>query len=101
MSKTLDVAACARCGGPVWKFGRDPRSAEQRYRCKRCLHQFIPGRPARPRHQHPKVVCPKCGANMSLFKRLSDGFGPERWPPPVAGRGRNGSSDLTPHTARG
>ena len=73
MSTVLGNVSCPRCGGPTVKFGRDPRFREQRYRCQNpaCRRQFVPTRPPRPR-KYPKVVCPKCGANMSLFKRLRD-----------------------------
>lgn len=73
MSKVLDEVTCPRCGGPTVRFGRDRSSGEQRYRCKRpaCRRQFVPGRAPRIR-QFPHITCPKCGAGMSVFKRLSD-----------------------------
>ncbi len=73
MQKDSNTILCPRCGcADLWKFGFDPDLKLQRYRCKNpaCRMQFVPARPRRP--QRPKVVCPKCGANMSLFKRLSD-----------------------------
>jgi transposase-like protein len=74
MSKTSKVCQlrCPRCKATeLWKFGRDPKTAEQRHRCKKCLHQFVPGRPKRPT---PEILlaCPKCAAPMHAFKHLED-----------------------------
>jgi len=73
MSREPIEVRCPSCAGPVHRFGRDPLSGLQRYRCKDpgCRRQFVPGKPVRVR-KYPKVVCPKCGANMSIFKHLSD-----------------------------
>ena len=73
MSKEPAHVRCPSCAGPVHRFGRDPLSGLQRYRCKGpgCRRQFVPGKPVRLR-KYPKVICPKCGANMSIFKHLSD-----------------------------
>jgi transposase-like protein len=65
---------CPRCGGgDLYRFGKDPLSGFQRYRCRNpsCRRQFIPEKPSRPR-KYPKMICPKCGAGMSIFKVLSD-----------------------------
>jgi len=73
MSKPpLDVQ-CPRCGSNTWRFGRDPQTGLQKHRRKgpACGYQFVPGRPLRPR-KYPKVTCPKCGANMGIFKQLGD-----------------------------
>jgi ribosomal protein S27E len=73
MSKrSLDVR-CPRCRGEVYRFGRDPHWGLQRYCCKApaCRRQFVPDRPRRV-PKYPKVVCPKCGSGMSIFKHLSD-----------------------------
>jgi len=73
MSNTSHDVRCPRCGGGVHRFGRDPHWGLQRYRCKdpHCRRQFVPDRPPRIR-KYPKVVCPKCGSGMSIFKHLSD-----------------------------
>jgi len=74
MTKDATTILCPRCGcADLYRFGFDPHLHLQRWRCKNpdCRMQFVPGRPGRVR-QNPKVVCPKCGANMSLFKHLSD-----------------------------
>jgi transposase-like protein/DNA-directed RNA polymerase subunit RPC12/RpoP len=73
MSRTSPDVRCPRCGAEVFRFGRDPNSGFQRYRCKNaaCRRQFVPERPPRPR-KYPKVICPKCGSDMGIFKHLSD-----------------------------
>jgi transposase-like protein len=73
MSDAAGDVRCPRCDSPVYRYGRDPRNRKQRYRCKNasCRHQFAPGH-VRPPRKYPKVVCPRCGANMSIFKHLSD-----------------------------
>src|SRR5215469_14807366 len=63
--------ACPRCGHPgLHKYGRDPHTGNQKYRCKRCQHQFVPGQ--RRERKYPALTCPKCGAPMYIFKRLRD-----------------------------
>ena len=67
---------CPKCKSPAWKFGFDPLSKKQKYRCKNlqsCGYQFVPGRPPRVK-KYPSFICPKCGSNMSIFKHLSDGY---------------------------
>ena len=74
MLKTVKKAQlrCPRCHTTkLWRFGRDPQSGEQRYRCKKCLHQFVPGRPKRLT-QSLRPTCPRCGAAMHAFKHLAD-----------------------------
>ena len=62
---------CPRCRArSLWKFGREPRSGEQKYRCKKCLHQFVPGR--RRERKYPTLVCTRCGAPMHFYKRCAD-----------------------------
>ena len=66
-----DIVCCPRCkADALWKFGRDPKSGKQKYRCKKCLHQFVPGQ--RREIKHPVLYCPKCGARMWIFKRQAD-----------------------------
>jgi len=73
MSKATTYLSCPRCGAATWRFGRDTKNGWQKYRCKnpQCGYQFAPDRPPRPR-KYPKLVCPRCGANMGIFKHLSD-----------------------------
>lgn len=67
------VLRCPKCrASSLWKFGRDPKTGEQKYRCKKCLYQFVPGRPMRQSRYAPLPVCPRCGARMGVFKHLSD-----------------------------
>lgn len=71
--KPQDVC-CPRCGCvDLHRFGKDPATGLQRFRCKNavCRRQFVPGKPTRPR-KYPKVICPRCGSNMGIFKILSD-----------------------------
>ena len=71
-----DHVKCPRCGSDTWKYGIDPPSKHQRYRCKNlpaCGYQFVPDKPERQK-KYPSFSCPKCGANMSIFKHLSDGY---------------------------
>ncbi len=71
-----DQVKCPKCSSSTWKYGIDPLSRRQKYRCKNlnsCGCQFVPGKPKRPR-KYPAFKCPKCGAPMSIFKHLSDGY---------------------------
>jgi transposase-like protein len=71
-----DNVKCPKCKSDTWKFGLDPDTKKQRYRCKnlqKCGCQFVPGKPKQSK-KYPSFTCPKCGANMSIFKHLSDGF---------------------------
>lgn len=73
MSRKTPEVRCPRCASATWRFGREANTGMQKHRCKsaECGYQFVPGRPPRPK-KYPKVTCPKCGANMSIFKHLSD-----------------------------
>ena len=78
MLKTVvkEPALCPRCGSATYRWGHDNRLRHlQRYRCRNsnCRYQFTPLRPKR-KYKHPNLVCPKCGARMSVFKHLSDGL---------------------------
>ncbi len=66
---------CPKCKGTTWKFGKDPHTGLQKFRCKNpsCRHQFIPAKPKSPKKQ-PKISCPTCGSPMHIFKYLSDGI---------------------------
>jgi len=71
-----DHLKCPKCKSDTWKFGRDPLSKKQKFRCKnleQCGYQFVPGRPQRVK-KYPSLTCPKCGSNMTIFKHLSDGY---------------------------
>ncbi len=64
---------CPKCrAASLWKFGRDPKTGEQKFRCKKCLFQFVPGRPMRQSRYAPLPVCPRCGDRMDVYKHLSD-----------------------------
>jgi hypothetical protein len=73
MTRISNDVLCPRCGGPVFHFGKDPASGLQRHRCKdsTCYRQSVPGRPTRAR-KYPRIICPKCGSKMGIFKQLSD-----------------------------
>lgn len=66
---------CPKCGSPTSCFGLDKETKLQKFRCKNpsCRRQFVPGKPPREK-KYPKFSCPKCGAGMSIFKFLSDGY---------------------------
>lgn len=66
---------CPLCKSDTWKFGKDPHSGLQRFRCKNpsCKRQFVPGKPLRIKEK-PHVFCPRCGSRMHIFKSLSDGI---------------------------
>jgi len=70
--KVSKNVCCPQCQGPVYRNGKEPKTGLQRYRCKdsNCKKQFVPGRPNR--RKYPKIICPKCGSNMSIYKHLSD-----------------------------
>jgi transposase-like protein len=65
---------CPRCSSPeLYKFGKDPDSGKQKFQCKKCRAQFVPGKsPKRKIYPYPQPLCPKCGARMGIFKHLSD-----------------------------
>lgn len=67
---------CPKCNSYTWKYGIDPASGKQKYRCKNlqnCGYQFVPDKPQRQK-KYPSFTCPKCGSKMSIFKHLSDGY---------------------------
>lgn len=66
---------CPKCNSDVYCFGLDPKTKEQKFRCKNpnCHRQFIPGKKERPK-KYPTMTCPKCGGKMSIFKFISDGY---------------------------
>ena len=67
------VIQCPHCASAsLWKFGKHPKTREQRYRCKACLHQFVPGHTRSPSPHTPLPVCPRCGARMDVYKHLAD-----------------------------
>lgn len=71
-----NVVKCPKCKNDTWKFGFDPMSKKQKYRCKgleACGYQFVPDKPPRTK-KYPSFICPRCGSNMSIFKHLSDGY---------------------------
>jgi len=66
---------CPCCGSSsLWKFGYERKTKLQKYRCRNCKKQFVPGRPLRTCQHYPTVFCPRCGARMTIFKQLSDGY---------------------------
>jgi len=74
MLKSESKIYCPKCGSPTYLWGHPVNYRHlQRYRCKNelCRHQFTPGLP--PKKQ-ARFRCPKCGACMSVYKRLSDGI---------------------------
>ena len=77
MLKTVkDQILCPLCGSDTYRWGHPAGERHlQRYRCKNpdCLRQFTPGKTLRLK-KYPKVPCPKCGANMTIFKFLNDGY---------------------------
>jgi len=73
--KNIKRPNCPKCNSSVFCFGLDPKTKLQKFRCKNpsCHYQFVPGKPPRTK-KYPSFTCPKCGANMSIFKHLSDGY---------------------------
>ena len=70
MSVATDLR-CPQCGATAcWKYGRDPQTKAQKYRCKKCLHQFVPGR--QRLLKYPELLCPRCGSRMYIFKHCAD-----------------------------
>lgn len=71
----IDKPKCPKCNSEVYCYGLHPEFKLQRFRCKNssCKYQFVPNRPQRNKTS-PNIKCPKCGSNMSIFKRLSDGL---------------------------
>ena len=63
---------CPKCGHEkIVKFGKYPRTGEQKYRCKRCLCQFINGHIWKEKTRYPftkYALCPKCGAHLEQRK---------------------------------
>lgn len=75
MSDKKNNITCFKCNSSVWKFGKDPGTGLQKFRCKNssCHYQFIPDKPQRPK-KYPKISCPRCDSSMHIFKQLSDGL---------------------------
>jgi transposase-like protein len=63
---------CPKCGyDKIVKFGKYPKTGEQKYRCKRCLCQFINGHTWKEKPRYPLTkygLCPKCGARLEQRK---------------------------------
>jgi transposase-like protein len=71
--KNATEVKCPACGADVWRFGVEPKTGFQRYRCKSpgCRAQFVLER-QHGSWEKAQMRCPKCGCGMSVFKRLSD-----------------------------
>lgn len=60
---------CPQChSSALWRYGKHPKTGEQKFMCKRCYHQFVPGQPQKT--DSPKYGrCPLCGCPLELRKR--------------------------------
>jgi len=61
---------CPRCySTDLYKYGKDPKTLQQKYQCKKCHAQFVPGRDYKPHNrQAPHGLCPRCGSNLHIRK---------------------------------
>jgi predicted RNA-binding Zn-ribbon protein involved in translation (DUF1610 family) len=60
---------CPRCySTDLYKYGKDPKTLQQRYQCKNCFAQFVPGREYKPHDRAPHSLCPRCGSNLQIRK---------------------------------
>lgn len=62
---------CPRCNSKqLYKFGKDPKTGKQKYRCINCKRQFRLGDGyGKERIKHPWMPkCPKCQNRMSVYK---------------------------------
>lgn len=67
MSKTKLAISCPRCHlNHLSKYGKDPKTHKQKFLCKNCNAQFVPGREPRIRAHHG--LCPRCGARLHIRK---------------------------------
>lgn len=65
------MVKCPRCNKTeLYKYGKDPDTHEQKYQCKNCKHQFVPGRSHQDRvSKYPWLPkCPKCGKYLDIYK---------------------------------
>jgi transposase-like protein len=65
------MVKCPRCNKIyLHKYGKDPKTGKQKYRCQSCVRQFKVGDKAYNRitkhHWLPK--CPKCSKRMEIYK---------------------------------
>jgi transposase-like protein len=67
MLKTSVSVSCPRCfSSNLGLYGKHPKTKEQKFICKTCKHQFVPG------HEHLRAqhgFCPRCGRRLDLRKR--------------------------------
>jgi len=70
-NKPINNVLCPKCNSKTHYFGFNPKYGLQKYRCKKCFHQFTPNAPSRPK-KTPKYSCPICGSPMYIFKYLPD-----------------------------
>lgn len=61
--------SCPKCKSTnLWRYGHHPKTKEQKYKCKNCSHQFVPGR---QKHLSPRTnhgLCPNCGRKLEIRK---------------------------------
>lgn len=61
---------CPKClSFNLTRFGKDPKTGKQKYRCKDCKYQFVEGKiPSKTRDLN-LGICSKCGKKLHLRKR--------------------------------
>lgn len=68
MLKTSVSVSCPRCSSTnLYRYGKHPQTKEQKFICKSCKHQFVPGHSPSPRAHYG--FCPNCGRRLQLRKR--------------------------------
>lgn len=62
-------ASCPLClSSELWRYGKHPQTGKQKFMCKQCYHQFVPGQPTRG-SSSKYGLCPQCGCPLELRKR--------------------------------
>jgi transposase-like protein len=58
---------CPQCfSKDLHKFGKDPKTSDQKYRCKHCKRQFTTNSNSSQRERKPYPKCPICGKGTYL-----------------------------------
>jgi len=60
---------CPRCNSTdLYKYGKEQKTLQQKYQCKNCYAQFVPGREYKSHNQAHHGFCPRCGSKLHIRK---------------------------------
>ncbi len=69
-NQSITITNCIRCGSDkLWKYGKEPKSGLQKYKCKICKKQFTQeSNPNFTKNQTKYGLCPLCKSSLEVRK---------------------------------